>query len=108
MTARRELTRQGIGFGGQSQARCNTRTSSPLCRESAMVPGVRVTMTVARVLRLFLDEPDASHYGLELMKATGFRSGTLYPVLARLERAGWIRSQREDIDPVAEGRPARR
>jgi PadR family transcriptional regulator, regulatory protein PadR len=73
-----------------------------------MVPGVRVTMTVARVLRLFLDEPDAPHYGLELMKATGFRSGTLYPVLARLERTGWIRSQREDIDPVTEGRPPRR
>lgn len=67
-----------------------------------------MTVTVARVLRLFLDEPDAHRYGLELMNATGFPSGTLYPVLARLERAGWIRSQRESIDPVAEGRPARR
>ena len=57
---------------------------------------------------MFLDEPDAHRYGLELMNATGFPSGTLYPVLARLERAGWIRSQRESIDPVAEGRPARR
>jgi PadR family transcriptional regulator, regulatory protein PadR len=73
-----------------------------------MVPSVRVTVTVARVLGLFLDEPDTPRYGLELMKATGFRSGTLYPVLAKLERAGWVRSQRESIDPAAEGRPPRR
>jgi DNA-binding PadR family transcriptional regulator len=69
---------------------------------------VKVTMTVARVLRVFLEDPTAPCYGLELMKATGLPSGSLYPVLARLERAGWVRSVREQIDPVAEGRPARR
>lgn len=65
-------------------------------------------MTVAKVLRVFLDDPGTPCYGLELMKATGLPSGSLYPVLARLERAGWLRSEREEIDPVAEGRPARR
>lgn len=69
---------------------------------------MKVTLTVAKVLRVFVEDPDAARYGLELMKATGLPSGSLYPVLARLERADWIRSRREEIDPVAEGRPARR
>lgn len=73
-----------------------------------MVRVVKVTVVVAKVLRIFLEDPDTARYGLELMKATGLPSGSLYPVLARLERAGWIRSRREQIDPVAEGRPARR
>ena len=65
-------------------------------------------MAVAKVLRVFLDDPSTQCYGLELMKATGLPSGSLYPVLARLERAGWVRSVREEIDPAVEGRPARR
>jgi DNA-binding PadR family transcriptional regulator len=69
---------------------------------------MKVTMAVAKVLRVFLEDPDTPCYGLELMRETGLPSGSLYPVLARLERAGWIRSEREEIDPVAEGRPARR
>ena len=69
---------------------------------------MNVTVTVAKVLRVFLEDPTQPCYGLELMKATGLPSGSLYPVLARLERAGWVRSRREQIDPVAEGRPPRR
>ena len=65
-------------------------------------------MVVAKVLRVFLDDPEAARYGLELMKATGLPSGSLYPVLGRLERAGWLRSRREQIDPAVEGRPPRR
>jgi DNA-binding PadR family transcriptional regulator len=65
-------------------------------------------MAVARVLRVFLEDPTAPRYGLELMKATKMPSGSLYPMLARLERAGWLRSRREQIDPATEGRPPRR
>jgi PadR family transcriptional regulator PadR len=73
-----------------------------------MLGEVRITTTVARVLRTFLDDTAAPRYGFELMKLTGLPSGTLYPILARLEAAGWLASGREQIDPVAEGRPARR
>jgi PadR family transcriptional regulator PadR len=45
---------------------------------------------------------------MDLMKATGLPSGTLYPVLVRLEQAGWVEAAWEDLDPVAAGRPARR
>lgn len=69
---------------------------------------VRITTTVARVLRRFLENPSEPTYGFDLMRATGLASGTLYVVLARLERAGWLTSEQERIDPGALGRPARR
>lgn len=67
-----------------------------------------LTIVTVRVLNVFIEEPTAHRYGLELIKLTGLRSGTLYPILARLERIGWLRSTAERIDPVVEGRPARR
>jgi DNA-binding PadR family transcriptional regulator len=32
----------------------------------------------------------------------------LYPILLRLQRAGWVLTRWEEVDPVAAGRPARR
>jgi DNA-binding PadR family transcriptional regulator len=69
---------------------------------------IRMTITVAAVLRIFLDDVTRPCYGYELMRATGYPSGKLYPVLARLERAGWLTKELEAIDPTTEGRPARR
>ncbi|HYN97467.1 MAG TPA: helix-turn-helix transcriptional regulator [Pilimelia sp.] len=73
-----------------------------------MVEPVRITAGVAQVLAVLLADPTAERYGLELMRATGQPSGTLYPILLRLQGAGWLVAEWEDIDPVAEGRPARR
>jgi DNA-binding PadR family transcriptional regulator len=73
-----------------------------------MAGEVRITTTVARVLRAFLEDPAQPQYGFELMRLTGLPSGTLYPILARLESAGWLASRREDIDPASASRPARR
>ncbi len=72
------------------------------------VEEIRLTTTVARVLREFLETPSEPCYGFDLMRATGLASGTLYVILARLERAGWLTSDKEDINPVAVKRPARR
>jgi PadR family transcriptional regulator PadR len=69
---------------------------------------VRVTVAVAKVLAVFLEDPSAQQYGLELMKATDLPSGTLYPILARLREAGWVEASWEQVDPDVEGRPARR
>ena len=68
---------------------------------------VRVTVAVARVLREFLDDPGADRYGYELMRATGFPSGKLYPILRRLTDAGVAVAQHEQINPAEEGRPPR-
>jgi DNA-binding PadR family transcriptional regulator len=63
---------------------------------------------MASVLEAFLEDAGRQRYGYELMRATGFASGKLYPVLARLQAAGWLEAQMEDVDPYAAGRPARR
>lgn len=69
---------------------------------------VRITTSVAEVLAALLEDPQAERYGLELMRATGQPSGTLYPILTRLQEAGWLRADWEQIDPSVTGRPARR
>jgi PadR family transcriptional regulator, regulatory protein PadR len=70
--------------------------------------GPRMTTSVLKVAAALLEDAGADRYGLQLMQDTGLPSGTLYPILVRLERAGWVRSHWEDADPVAEGRPNRR
>jgi len=68
----------------------------------------RMTTSVLKVVAALLADPAAERYGLQLMQATGLPSGTLYPILVRLERAGWVEARWEQTDPVAEGRPSRR
>lgn len=61
--------------------------------------GVRLTIAVATVLRVFLDDVHRARYGYELMSVTGFPSGKLYPILARLESAGWLVRERDAASP---------
>lgn len=64
-----------------------------------------ITPKMARVLKVFLEDPGQPRYGFELMKLTGMASGSLYPMLAKLEGAGWLTRGKENIDPHAAGRP---
>ena len=48
-------------------------------------------------------------YGFEIMKAAHLPSGTVYPLLRRLEASGMLESSWEDADQAHdEGRPPRR
>ena len=48
-------------------------------------------------------------HGFDLLDETGLESGTVYPILRRLERAGLVRSRWEAVAQArAEGRPPRR
>lgn len=48
-------------------------------------------------------------YGFEIMRVTSLPSGTVYPLLRRLEAGGLVGSEwEEDVDPSEEGRPRRR
>lgn len=69
---------------------------------------MRMTVAMAKVLAALLEDPDGFRYGLDLMAATGLPSGTMYPILRRLQDAGWVTAEWEQVDPVAAGRPARR
>jgi PadR family transcriptional regulator, regulatory protein PadR len=67
-----------------------------------------MTGPLERVLRVLVADPAAQHYGYDLMKAARLPSGTLYPMLARLQQEGLVDSQWEDQRPDAGGRPPRK
>src|SRR4051812_35863329 len=73
-----------------------------------MVSEPRMTIPTQLVLQALLADPDRELYGVEMGELAGLRSGTVHPILARLEGVGWLQSRWEDIDPRAEGRPPRR
>lgn len=69
---------------------------------------LRMTITTQLVLRALLATPGRELYGYEIMQAAGLKSGLVYPILARLEDAGWITGRAEQIDSHTEKRPPRR
>jgi DNA-binding MarR family transcriptional regulator len=69
---------------------------------------VRMSLQTLRVLEAFLENPSEQLAGADVQKRSGLASGTLYPILLRLESAGWFVSRWESIDPAEVGRPRRR
>ena len=65
-----------------------------------------MTLPTQLVLRAMLAEPTQEMYGLQIGQAAELPSGTIHPILARLEGCGWLESRWEDIDPAKEGRGA--
>jgi PadR family transcriptional regulator, regulatory protein PadR len=71
--------------------------------------GPRMTLPTQLVLRELLAEPTREKYGLQLCADAGLPSGTIHPILARLEALGWVESRWEDTAAAhQEGRPRRR
>src|SRR3954471_13875305 len=68
----------------------------------------RMTIPTQLVLEALLRDPERELYGIEIGEGAVLRSGTVHPILARLEGLGWLTSRWEDIDPQVEGRPPRR
>jgi DNA-binding PadR family transcriptional regulator len=68
----------------------------------------RVSADMLKVLGTMLEDPIAWHYGLRLAKDAKIASGTIYPMLARLEKAEWLESKWEKPGRDNEGRPRRR
>jgi PadR family transcriptional regulator PadR len=71
---------------------------------------LRMSLPTQLVLEVLLEPPIREWYGLELCRRTGFPTGSMYPIMTRLLRAGWIRDRWEEREPGAEGeaRPRRR
>ena len=69
---------------------------------------MRVTLQTLRVLRALLDDPAGEHYGLEISKESGLPTGSIYPILARMEVSGLVTSAWEDIDETRAKRRRRR
>jgi DNA-binding PadR family transcriptional regulator len=61
------------------------------------------TLSVLHAIR------DGVVYGFDILDATGLESGTVYPILSRLENDGLVKSTWESQTRAhADGRPARR
>jgi len=70
------------------------------------VPTTRITFPTAVVLAVL---SGGCRYGFEIMDATGLASGTVYPILRRLEEAGMLSARWErTADAHGEQRPPRR
>jgi PadR family transcriptional regulator len=67
-----------------------------------------MTLPTQLVLRALIADPARERYGLELGELAELASGTVHPILARLEACGWVESRWEDQDPHEAGRPRRR
>ena len=68
----------------------------------------RLTQQTLTVLGTLMSSRTRELSGAEIAKASKLSSGTLYPILYRLEEFGWLDSRWEIGDPVALGRPRRR
>src|SRR6202035_1809127 len=73
-----------------------------LCRLTTMgkqAGDVRMSLQTLKVLEAFLENPTDQLSGAEVRQRCHLASGTLYPILLRLEAAGWFVSRWESIDP---------
>ncbi len=57
------------------------------------------------VLDALLEQLQAWHYGYDLSRQTGLKSGTLYPILVRLADQGWLETRWAEAERP--GRPPR-
>jgi len=66
---------------------------------------LRVSPKTLSLLDALLARPTQWHHGYALNQATGIASGTLYPILMRLEKLRWLETRWEQ--PGKAGRPPR-
>lgn len=73
-----------------------------------IAPQPQITRHVLRLFSLMTADLLSWWWGRQLSDELSLKSGTIYPLLARLEKAGWLESRWEEINPSEEGRPRRR
>ena len=69
---------------------------------------IRLTQTTLRILQTFMADVSKELAGSDIWKATKIGAGSRYPILVRLEGAGWLTSRWEELDPSEAGRPRKR
>jgi PadR family transcriptional regulator, regulatory protein PadR len=66
---------------------------------------IRFSRQTLSVLEALLARPSHWHHGYAISRQTSILSGTLYPILMRLDELGWLDTRWED--DVPQGRPPR-
>lgn len=69
-------------------------------------PKIRLTTPTRMVLDVLMATADDPPWGYKICDLSGLGSGTVYPILERLEQAGWIEGAWETGQPA--DRPRRR
>jgi PadR family transcriptional regulator, regulatory protein PadR len=69
---------------------------------------MRTTHASVQVAMALLGAPSNKHWGYELSKITGVRSGVLYPMLSRMLDEGMLCDGWEDPSTIQTKRPPRR
>ena len=69
-----------------------------------MLAYLRMSRQTIRLLEALLSSATSWHYGYDLSRGTGLKSGTLYPILMRLTERGWLEARWDATEP---GRPPR-
>jgi PadR family transcriptional regulator, regulatory protein PadR len=68
---------------------------------------LRVSPQTFAVLEALLRHSSQWRHGYSLSQETELPSGTLYPILMRLEKLGWLEARWEEPEPGSLGRPPR-
>jgi DNA-binding MarR family transcriptional regulator len=66
----------------------------------------RVTAATLDVLGIFVSDAPSDQHGFNLARRARRPTGTIYPILMRLEEMGWLESRWDEDTPA--GRPRRR
>jgi PadR family transcriptional regulator PadR len=70
---------------------------------------VRMTHALVQVAAALMSDASGQHWGYELSKSSGVRSGVMYPVLQRMLDEGWLADGWEDQANAGKSkRPPRR
>ena len=70
---------------------------------------MRRTRALIAVAAAFMSDPSGRHWGYDLSKRSGVRSGVMYPLLSRMLDEGWLADGWEDQPQVGRAkRPPRR
>jgi PadR family transcriptional regulator PadR len=69
---------------------------------------MRTTHALVQTALELMADPDGRHWGYDLGKRAGVRSGVLYPMLTRMLAEGWLTDGWEDPSTLREKRPPRR
>ena len=69
---------------------------------------MRKTYTLVQMAIALMEDPTGRHWGYQLSKSSGLRSGVLYPILSRMLKEGWLTDGWEDMKGIREKRPPRR
>ena len=70
---------------------------------------MRITYSLIQVSAALMSDAMGRHWGYELSKQSGVRSGVMYPILQRMLDEGWLIDGWEDQEQVGRAkRPPRR